>query len=64
MTVAETRPATAEDDAGGMRERKASKRAQVSIAGREPRVDLLPPEVHADRRERGVARRARFVHLP
>ncbi len=58
MTVAETRPATAEDDAGGMRERKASRRAQVSIAGREPRVDLLPPEVHADRRERGVARRA------
>lgn len=30
----------------------------ASIAGREPRVDLLPPEVHAERRERAIARRA------
>ncbi|PZE28152.1 MULTISPECIES: hypothetical protein [unclassified Curtobacterium] len=29
-----------------------------SLVGREPRVDLLPTEVHLDRRERAVARRA------
>jgi hypothetical protein len=28
------------------------------LVGREPRVDLLPTEVHVDRRERAVARRA------
>lgn len=31
---------------------------KLLLVGREPRVDLLPTEVHVDRRERAIARRA------
>jgi hypothetical protein len=34
------------------------KQAQFQLLGREPRVDLLPTEVHVDRRARALARRA------
>lgn len=59
MTATETRP----DVGTGTRERVtgASRRraAQLGpVVGQEPRVDLLPGEVHVERRERGLARRA------
>ena len=57
MTVTEARPVDAVGAARPERPRR-TRGAQVSIAGREPRVDLLPSEVHVDRRERAVARRA------
>ncbi|KQO63642.1 hypothetical protein [Curtobacterium sp. Leaf261] len=37
---------------------KGKAAAAVVLVGREPRVDLLPTEVHVDRKERATARRA------
>ncbi|MFZ6991687.1 hypothetical protein ACO0E1_07315 [Curtobacterium sp. RRHDQ66] len=61
MTSTEVRPTPTlkADDAKrrGHRDRASDHAAAVGL---EPRVDLLPQEVRADRRERGIARRAWF----
>ncbi|WP_336697328.1 hypothetical protein [Curtobacterium sp. USHLN213] len=61
MTATDVRAAAPEDTTGpgrGRAPRGPRTTASISIAGREPRVDLLPPEVHTERRERAIARRA------
>lgn len=62
MTATEIRPIVASPDPAGERSgrgRRPKKAASTtSIVGREPRVDLLPAEVHTGRRERALARRA------
>jgi len=61
--VTAPRPARAARSASGGSGGAPSPKARMSkesLLGHEPRVDLLPTEVHADRKARGVVRRAWF----
>ncbi|WP_156463549.1 hypothetical protein [Curtobacterium sp. Leaf183] len=57
MTTTDARPVTV-PDAAPERPRRVRGKSAAAEVGREPHVDLLPAEVHVDRRARGIARRA------